>query len=389
MEGLTLYLLKSAVCSAILLGIYVCFFKSQTFFRFNRYFLITGMIFSLFLPLYTYTHEVTLIVTDSGKAGAVQTANLYTRGLWFDIFIAGYGFGIAFLVCRYLLGLIKIKTLIKQVGYISFREYRLVNTEDFKSSFSVFNYVFMDTSADLSQTEKELILQHELAHVRQYHWADLLLAQLFCILQWFNPLAWIYMKAIRENHEYLADRAVLRQGTSAAVYRAILVNHCIGTRVFSFSSSFFQYGMPRIKMLSRPSSRWINKTAVALILPAMGLFYWSFSETLVTIKILPAKKFVNTPMSVPISEDLEPPVANVFAPVKRVSKRVKKTADLAASTAPPLYLLDGIEVPPNIHNIDQNIIAAIHVLKDHDAIKEYGERGRNGVVLIYTKAQVK
>ncbi|RZK71779.1 MAG: M56 family peptidase [Pedobacter sp.] len=415
MDGLALYLLKCAVCNAVFLGIYACFLKNQTFFRFNRHFLITGILLSVLLPLYTYTHVVTLEVRESGTTNALETTGFDAGSLWIYFVFAGYGLGVLFFVGRYLFGLIKIRALIHRTGYRAVEDYRLVNTENFKSSFSVFNYIFMDRSADLSSIEKELILSHELAHVRQHHWADLLLAQLFCTLQWFNPFAWLYLKEIRENHEFLADQAVLAQGTSAAVYRAVLVNHCIGTRVFSFSSSFFKYGMPRIKMLSRASSGGINKMAVVLILPAMGLFYWSFAETSVIVKTVPAKQVVSAMRSVPakvaVSEEQELARVSLPAqPVKRVVKRIANPAVIVAKPNPveadtlkastesavvsssaniastaPLYLLDGVEVPPNFNNIDQNTIAEIHVLKEESAVKEFGERGRNGVVMIYTK----
>lgn len=416
MEVLALYLLKSAVCNAVFLGVYACFFKNQTFFQFNRHFLITGILLSLLLPLYTYTHEVTSMTAELGTP-TVQPTSLYTSSIAAYILIAGYGLGVLFFVGRYILGLIKIKTVISRAGFSLVEDYRLVNTLELKSSFSVFNYIFIDTSSDLSETEKQLILTHELAHVRQYHWADLLLMQLFVTMQWLNPIAWLYMKAIRENHEYLADQAVLEQGTSAAVYRAVLVNHCIGTRVFSFSSSFYEYGMPRLKMLSRAPSGGINKVFVALILPAVALFYWSFSETRITIKTVPAKKIVRTPVSTTASKDSENVVAtrpaqaikklnrlatkpslSSITKLKADSANASKTVEESTSTSvvasspsnTPLYFLDGVEVPASIkEDIDPNTIASVHVRMGESAVKEIGERGRNGVVMLYTKSQVK
>ena len=411
MDGLALYLLKSAVCNAVFLVIYTCFLKNKTFFRFNRYYLITGIFLSVLLPLYTYTYEVTLTAAELSSAKAVQTTGVNSNVFWSSVFLAAYGLGIVFLVGRYLFGLLKIKAVINRAGFSQVQHYRLVHTKELKSSFSAYNYIFIDSSADLSETERQLILAHEIAHVRQYHWADLLLTQLFCTLQWFNPLSWLYRKAIRENHEYLADQAVLQQGTSAAVYRAVLVNQCIGTQVFSFSSSFYQYDIPRLNMLSRPSSGSVNKAAVVLILPAIGAFYMAFSETLVTIKAVSPKSNGSTPVHFTISGSKAPAVAT-FSPNtdKRLTKRVIKPSLIAAkgqaatentnkvsaqpaantlittsSSIHPLYLLDGVEVSPNINDIDKNTIAEIRVLKDEAAIKEFGERGRNGVIMIYTK----
>ena len=51
----------------------------------------------------------------------------------------------------------------------------------------------------------------------------------------------------------------------------------------------------------------------------------------------------------------------------------------------PLYMIDGKEVS-NIDNILPDEIYSITVLKDNSAISIYGEKGKNGVILITTKA---
>jgi hypothetical protein len=392
MDIISLFLLKSAVCHAVFLGIYLCFLKNQTFFGFNRAFLLSGILLSVILPLYTYTKEVTLSVADASAFVAGNPAQLSNDNFWAYVFLTVYTVGILFFIIRHLLAFLKFKKMIARLGFTSVEDYNLVHTADLKSSFSMYNYIFLDTSSDLSETETKLVLAHEIAHVRQQHWADLLLAQLYCALQWFNPLAWLYMKAIRENHEYLADRSVLQEGISVAIYRAILVNHCIGTRVFSLSSSFYQYSMPRIKMLARPSSAWVNKASVALLLPAIGLFYWSFSETHINLKTVPAKQIVSTPGKTSIEKDLVASNSTVLIqPVKKVKIRVKQRAKISepATATDPLYLLNGVEVLPNLNEIDQNLISEVRVFKNEHAIKEFGERGRNGVVVIITKDHVK
>src|SRR5690606_21323618 len=53
---------------------------------------------------------------------------------------------------------------------------------------------------------------------------------------------------------------------------------------------------------------------------------------------------------------------------------------------PPLYILDGKEIKnEEISAIDSNSIAHIEVLKENSAIKQYGKKGENGVILITTK----
>ncbi|MCX2452535.1 hypothetical protein OQX61_14760 [Pedobacter sp. PLR] len=449
MEGLALYLLKSALCVAVFFGVYWCFLKNQTFFRFNRYFLISGLICAVFLPFYTYTYEVRLAVSGIPDVGSLTVPVVSQESFFADYVLIGYALVACFLLARQVSGLIKIKKVVAKAGYRSIKECRLVNTSEFKSSFSVFNYIFFDTSEELSDTEKKMILRHELAHVKQRHWADLLLAQLFCTLQWFNPLAWLYLKAIRQNHEFLADEAVLQQGNSVAGYRAVLVNHYVGTRVFAISSSFYHYPQQRIKMLARPSSGWFNKMAVVIVLPAIAIFLWAFSEAKVVLKeprkvvesvvtakertvqhtnpafrsdslrvfkqkTLPAKKEttlakenrtrtqvalekssqVNSsvdPQQVDPQQTASPQkVSSVDSQVglnSGSSTAVPLPPKEAQSPAQPLYFLDGVELTTGFDRIDPKTIAAISVIKNEKAVAAYGERGRNGVILISTKKE--
>lgn len=50
----------------------------------------------------------------------------------------------------------------------------------------------------------------------------------------------------------------------------------------------------------------------------------------------------------------------------------------------PLYIIDGVE-RPSMEQIDASQIASIDVIKDESALRTYGERARNGVVVIRTK----
>ena len=57
---------------------------------------------------------------------------------------------------------------------------------------------------------------------------------------------------------------------------------------------------------------------------------------------------------------------------------------LNQSTNPPLYIVDGKETD-NIESIFPENIQSITILKDQSAIKLYGEKAQNGVVIITTK----
>jgi len=62
------------------------------------------------------------------------------------------------------------------------------------------------------------------------------------------------------------------------------------------------------------------------------------------------------------------------------------TPVLSAEIGNPLWVVDGIEVAPDfINKLDPNRIENITILKDQASVATYGQRARNGVVIITTK----
>lgn len=69
-----------------------------------------------------------------------------------------------------------------------------------QSSFSFLRYIVLPQG--IKEVDKNVILAHEETHIRQWHCVDLVLGDIFCIIQWFNPIAWLYKRDLVENHEF-------------------------------------------------------------------------------------------------------------------------------------------------------------------------------------------
>ena len=78
-----------------------------------------------------------------------------------------------------------------------------IETPMVQSSFSFLRYIVLPQG--IKEVDKNVILAHEETHIRQWHCVDLVLGDIFCIIQWFNPIAWLYKRDLVENHEFLAD----------------------------------------------------------------------------------------------------------------------------------------------------------------------------------------
>jgi TonB family protein len=85
--------------------------------------------------------------------------------------------------------------------------------------------VILPAPARSWSTERvRIVLGHELAHVARADWAALLAAQAVRAVYWFNPLAWIAARRLRDEGERACDDAVLGLGVSAPDYAAHLLD---------------------------------------------------------------------------------------------------------------------------------------------------------------------
>ena len=119
---------------------------------------------------------------------------------------------------------------------------------------SFFNIIFLNPS-NISQSDFNRIIAHELVHIKQFHSIDIILLELITILQWFNPFVWPYKKSLQETHEFLADYGVIAQGFSTAKYQLLMFEQHVGVKLFEFANNFKQSQIKRrITMMSKIKS---------------------------------------------------------------------------------------------------------------------------------------
>jgi beta-lactamase regulating signal transducer with metallopeptidase domain len=83
--------------------------------------------------------------------------------------------------------------------------------------------ILPSSAARWTGTRLELVLAHELAHVRRWDWLTQLGAHLACAICWFLPLTWWALREFRKERERACDDAVLRTGARPTEYAEHLV----------------------------------------------------------------------------------------------------------------------------------------------------------------------
>ncbi|WP_340112429.1 M56 family metallopeptidase [Maribellus mangrovi] len=271
------FLVESGISLAVFSLIYILFLRKETFFRLNRIFLLVSVAFSLLLPflhLKVYEPKSILLseVTVTPYRNLIEAVTIYGQDLSGNVvhqisssrlIVFVYLLGLLFFMLKFVMRIAQIRKLvlknkIRRVGNVKFV---LIHSEF--SPFSFLNYIFINPE-NRNNEGYEKIIEHELEHIRQGHTYDVVILEILTILQWFNPFMWILKKVIRENHEFLADKAVLDSGVTTTQYKKLLLNQVVGFDVQlanNFNSSLVK---KRIKMFSKmKSSKLANFKYVA------------------------------------------------------------------------------------------------------------------------------
>jgi TonB family protein len=89
----------------------------------------------------------------------------------------------------------------------------------------------------------------------------------------------MYVRFIRQNHEYLADEVALQRTSDPAVYKATLLNQIVGVPVISLSNSFnYSINKKRFTMMKNIISSPYRKMKILFILPVFAIVLFAFAE---------------------------------------------------------------------------------------------------------------
>ncbi len=402
MEAFGYYLIKSAIWLSGFAIIYLLFLRNERFFMLKRIYLISGIVVSFIFPLITIHYQVELPMPVTVTAAQVQvTSASYSvipqaavekefNYIWV---IAGlYLAGFIFLTIRLVTHFLMMFRTIKNAKINNRGPARLIRASEYKSSFSFFNYVFVSPS--INENEVEEIMNHELVHVRQKHWFDLLLGETVRLVQWANPFAWIYTGFIRLNHEYLADEVALQHTSDPAIYKAALLNQMFKAPVISISNSFnFSLNKTRFDMMKKIITSPYRKLKVLLVLPVFAIIFYAFAKPQYR-SVSPANntmEIIQAPVVTGQTAGGE--VQKENGPTDAVgdgdgTQETKPVAGVLTRGLPDsvLVIINGVPGDKkSLGEIDPNSIASISVLKDQSATAVFGNKGKNGVIVVTTK----
>lgn len=404
-----LYVIKAAITLALLYSCFFLFLSKETFHRFNRCMLVGIMLVSLVMPMFHFTtsHPTTLneevyIVQnyiEHDTPPIIVTAQQAQGITWIQALTWIYMAGVVLML---------ILTLVQATSLIRFMSSGVRHTDTQGNTvilhnndvppFSIFRYIVM--SVKDYESSRQYILTHEQEHIRLGHTYDLLLLQGMKTLMWFNPFIWFLSRDLKAVHEYEADQAVINQGIDAKSYQQLLVMKVVGNRLQPFTNNLNHGSLKKriVMMYQKPSDRWLMLKALCAI-PVAALTINTFATPIETDPVEDMVKTLETTNVPAFNEVKEALPSPKTAEEASEEKPFAITTDSNNIDDNPLILINGheVKIPADIKTIDgetlgkmlhinKEDIASVTVLKNGAATAIYGEKAKNGVISIETKA---
>lgn len=404
-----LYVIKAAITLALLYSCFFIFLSKETFHRFNRCMLVGIMLISLVMPMFHFTTEHPTTLNEEvyqmqnyiqhDTAPIIVTAQ-QPRGItWIQALTWIYMAGVVIML---------IFTLVQVTSLIRFMSSGVRHTDTQGNTvilhnndvppFSIFRYIVM--SVKDYESSRQYILTHEQEHIRLGHTYDLLLLQGMKTLMWFNPFIWFLSRDLKAVHEYEADQAVINQGIDAKSYQQLLVMKVVGNRLQPFTNNLNHGSLKKriVMMYQKPSNRWLMLKALCAI-PVAALTINTFATPIETDPVEDMVKTLETTNVPTINEVKEALPSPKTAEEASEEKPFAITTDSNNIDDNPLILINGheVKIPADIKTIDgetlgkmlhinKEDIASVTVLRNGAATAIYGEKAKNGVISIETKA---
>lgn len=280
------YLIKSGLCLALLLAFYHLILEREKMHQFNRFYLLGSVLFSFLAPLYTIYIEIvpptseilTPMIIDNNitmEIVPLETEEInYTQYL-----LTVYAIIALILLVRFTKNLTTIFLKIKQHQKIKKEKATLVLVDDTISPHTFWNYIFINKEEYYSDKIETELYTHELTHALQKHTLDILLIEFLQIIFWINPTFIFLKKAIKLNHEFLADNEVIITHKNTTEYQYLLLNRAAWNNEYYLASNLnYLLTKKRLLMMTKQSSRTKILLKKLAVTPLLAGFTFLFAE---------------------------------------------------------------------------------------------------------------
>jgi len=297
-------MVKAAIYLAGFYIVYFLFLSRDTMYRRNRAFILLSVLMAFLMPFFTINLNEQSNIAYFGKrlsevlvtaiSGKTEEAAKIVAGFKPEEFIFKvYVTGIIIFGIRLLVDIISLLFLIyRNKG----KEGQVIFFTGFNTSgFSALGHIFINKS--LGQEDISEITRHEKSHLGQYHFLDVLFIKIVQMVQWFNPVIYLFNRSLRIVHEYQADLDCLRTGLPVIKYLNLLFCHAFKTQKFKLNNSFSNPSLIKKRMIMMTKKRTITLAnfKILIVLPVTILLLVFISSCRISGKLSATKSEIAPP----------------------------------------------------------------------------------------------
>lgn len=250
---------KIILCSSLLIAIYYLFLQKEKMFRFNRFYILFALIFSYMIPFVKINlpaiseKKNQLIFEEITTQQLNQKTNQASDFTWMNLILIIYIFVSMVLIIK---SLMSIREIMKLKGNdIIYQGQKVKLIENDLPPFSFWNKIYLSKKHFEGQIDNRILL-HEKTHLIQKHSLDLILIEILQAISWFNPAIYFYNKAIKDNHEFLADEVIIKKEFNIKDYQNLILAEVINSQNLSLINQFnFNNTKKRFIMMTTKKSK--------------------------------------------------------------------------------------------------------------------------------------
>jgi hypothetical protein len=287
-----LFLFKLSVSLAAVWCFYQLVLRRLTFHTLNRWYLLGYALLSFVFPLINIgpmlpdgpVGEPVLLqfipAMGGGVRGSVAAVGTVSRSAGLSawtVILSVLTVGSALLVARVIVRWLSLVRLRRKARLIAGGAVKIYQVDGPVIPFSFGNAIYINPQLHTEKEWEDIIL-HEYVHIRQKHTIDILIAELICIVNWYNPFAWLIRYSIRQNLEFIADQKVLDKGVDRKGYQYHLLK-VMGEPRYRLANNFnFSSLKKRIVMMNKIRSARVQLLKLLFLLPLAGVLLVAFRD---------------------------------------------------------------------------------------------------------------
>ena len=271
-------LILTFVATMVLYLAYKLLFRYSNRFQLNRIVLLTISLFAFALPfikislesqqfqgMTSFKQEMDVIFYSDAiiEETAVEANTLSI----IDVISYIYILGVILFLMKFVYNIVKIYKIKAGMKIETIDDVNFIYTNESHIPFSFLNNIYIP-----KDNLDDMIIKHEMSHVKNHHSVDVILMEIMIAFQWFNPFIRMIKNELKSNHEFIADSEAIKNEYEKSNYMMLLLQQCTADDFSTIANNFsFLLTKKRISMITKNQKVKGSVIKVLLTLPVFAL----------------------------------------------------------------------------------------------------------------------